>query len=280
MSHEPQDALDVTLGQVAEGESLALKVLEQVEGIEGKALVIQRQELPAPKPTPPVKSGANRRAHEFNNINHFIDYLNKYGEEKQVVVLADPKNEQIKASLNEICDQEPETLTYRPRRTTDFEYLLSRIDKPLGVKEFCKVLRRVRNYVKKPHGKLVASIYGQLSVAKKVEDFSSLGSRGTFGRVVKISARGNDGQSVELPEFLTLEIKPYMDSATHIDIEVFIDLDMEEDKAVFRFDAPDCARAFDLAMEKSIPLLNTGLKDREALVALGALCREPWEYLK
>lgn len=274
------DAVDVTLKQVKEGESMALSLVEGLKG-QGNTLKIERQKLPNPDPKTPVKRPANQRNHTFFTLDSFVAYLNKYGIKGDVVVFADPSNGNFVGVLQETPETERELIDYQPRKTIDYKFLADRVGKNLKLSDFCQTLRRLRDYVQNPHKKLVTSIYGQLSIAKKVEDASSLGSKGTFGSMIKIEAKGGDGQAVELPESLKIAVKPYMDSEETVTFEVFIDLRIAGgDQACFYLDSPDCERVFEAALNEALPKLNEGLKELDCLVTVGTPTHIYWDYLQ
>lgn len=277
--HTEKDALDVTLSQVNEGESMVLALAKELDKQGGK-LRIERQKLPNPDPKKPVKRPAFQRKHTFYHLSSFVEYLTKYGVIGDVVVFADPSRGNFVGVLQETSETERELIDYQPRQTIDYKFLADRVGKNLKLSDFCQTLRRLRDYVQNPHKKLVTSIYGQLSIAKKVEDASSLGSKGTFGSMIKIEAKGGDGQTLELPESLKISVNPYMDSEETVTFEVFIDLRLVGDQACFHLDSPDCERVFEAALNEALPKLKEGLKELDCLVTVGSPEFSDWDYLR
>ena len=277
MREQPTDAFEQLASQIDPGEAAVFKVIDKIEGVEGKTLRIENLHVKE-DPKDPVKRPAWAKAHKFNDLGGFIDYIRKYGHGGDVVVLADMAVGLISATLAEDSKKEVEEISYAPMVTIEHSEVIKLDTGPLSVRDFSKSLRRIRDYITYPDQKLITMMIGQLSVAKEVEDFSSVGTKGTFGKVVKVKARAGDGQNVEVPEFLKLTFLPYIDSIKAVTVKVYIDLVPRGDGAFFEFDTSELSSIFQKAMKSQMPVLVEELKDF-ALVTAGRSSRVRWNYL-
>lgn len=276
MTMDPLTKLSEILGNA---DSMAFRVAEELDGLPGKTLIITRN--PEPKDEPPLVRGG-KRAHAFTELAGFIDYLKKYGQKGQVMVLVDVRHGVIHGVLSEDEKKERERICYQPVETVEWKQLRSSLDGRMNAKEFARLIRHMRRNIVSENVDELRLLASQLTVSCSVTEHTGTGLKGpkVFGLVVKLEAKGGDSKQVEIPEEFTLSCRPFIDNPDPTDIEVFVDITADQSgKVFFELECPDAERIFQVVFEQRLNELKEGLKDF-ALVSYGGVVYERWDTPK
>ncbi len=274
---EREDGLDIIFGRSHDNEITEFKLVEGLDGIAGKRLVIEhRQKAP---PLAPKKREAKARDHHFTDFNGLASYLVRYGAPEHVVVLVDCEGGRINAALNEVTLEDAEEVSYRPLTTPDWKMVADHLNKKLTAKAFARFCRRLVDLTTGATNAELRLIAGQISVAKGLEEHTGAGTKGTFGHILRVEAKGGDGQQLQIPEKFKVSLRPFMDSLGPVELELFVDLEADEKSVFFVVDCPDAERIFSSHVDQILPPLREQLAEVKALVELGKLQRRDWRVL-
>lgn len=198
--------------RVASGEENAIEVTEQLtdDGAKHVVLALQNRKINAEAPAAPIRLESPRRCHVFYEAGSLAVYLDKYKTDN-TVVMADPQERTIYATLDEKAVDGFEVLVLRPQVHPLFAPWQAVIGKTVRMTDFAEFIMRNRRSIANPNGKALALTFSQITAAISVTVHRGRGTKVLNGVLVKTEIQGQETTDpVELPDELTLEVPLYV----------------------------------------------------------------------
>lgn len=264
---------------IEEDRVLAVQIIQDVESLgEG----VKRLEITRGNAKPVQADIARRQARDHSIYNHedFARYLLENGKPAQTVILCDPFKSKAVASLNDRSDLDSETITYSAIPSADHRFLSEIKGRSLKPREFSRLCRRLALIAHTDGGAAELRLMaGQLSVSKEVTEATAAGTKGVHGRMVKVEAKAGAGESVvSVPDRIVVLIRPFLDSLTPVQVELFIDLVVGDSGVLFEIDIPSLTELAAAHFEQVIGALREALPGFYA--GLGSHAQRNWRTVQ
>lgn len=197
-----------------------------------KSIEITRKKLPDDVPhvipETPIK-GPLSRAHTFNDVESFIEYVHKEATQR-AVILGDIKNRRVTCVLDEAgaypygnsdvkCEQE--CVYFEPIEHPLFTPW-TKLSGWNEVREFAMFLMQNRRAVAEPDGMDLAYVFSQVQMSKAITLQAGVGKKAINGVVCEVDIAGEKkGMPVELPDSIVLSLPIFVGGKP---IRIIVDL--------------------------------------------------------
>lgn len=273
------------LNEIAEGKRTTLKLVEALDGMEGKALVVEHRELLPEEPRPPERAESPRRNHDLYDARALIDYVTRYGS-ADTVIYADPVRRLVYAILDEKAPVGFEVLRLIPQVHPRFAPWICQIEKgPVVLDDFVDFLRENRKAIVEAgglNGRALLLALSQVKASTKIELHRGRGAKALNGLTIRVNIQGAEKDDlVELPEEIVLSSPIFVgQEARRVELDLILEASRDGSSIVAKVSSADLREAVIEAFES---LYSDLCALREALgctVLYGKPEHGPWTYLK
>lgn len=267
------------LRTVVEGTENILDVATEIgeDGIATKRLAFGRRTLRPEPPVEPVVSRARARAHVFNDLDAFAEYLKREAEGISSLVLADVAKREILAVLEEDSESDREIVSMAAVEHPLFTPWAEMLDRPVPVLEFALFAMKNRRAIIEPEGRELALTFSQVKASKSITTQVGVGKKSINGMMVELEIAGEKkGVPVELPEVIKVELPLFVGTEAQV-IEIDLLVTEGREGIVVFATAADVEEQRIRAFEQMVGLLKeaTGL-----LVGLGRIQQREWATVR
>ena len=262
---------------IEEDRVLAVQIIEDLEKAGVKRLEVTRGDA---RPIQAEIARRQARDHAIFNHEDFARYLLENGKPGQTVILCDPFNSKAIAALDDRSDLDSETITYSAIKSADHRFLVDLQGRQFKARDFSRLCRRLALVAQSDGAAAELRLMaGQLSVSKVVSEAAAAGTKGVHGRLVKVEAKAGSGESVvSISDRIVVAIKPFLDSLSPVEVEIFVDLVIGESGVLFEIDIPSLAELAAAHFEQVIGALRTALPGFYA--GLGSHSQRHWRTVQ
>lgn len=272
------------LEQIGKDKATAIELVEELsEGgkVGAKRLVIEQRSVQPPQPLDPIRAESPARAHDFHAAGAFVDYLQRYGS-KRTVVLIDLTACVVYAVLDETADRGREVLMLKPQIHPRWKPWHALLGRNLEMPDLLDHLRNNRRSM--VDGRDVILALSQVKASTEVTLYRGSGHKALNGLLVKTSINGVKGeQIVEIPEVLHVKAPIFVDSEPiQIELDLIVEGSQDGTSVRARFSSADILEAEIEGMERIAEHVGD-LRDPDSIgcaVGYGVPKNTAWGYLR
>lgn len=248
----------------------------------GKVLTIEHRQVQPEEPRAPKRAESKRRDHVFYDVDGFIAYLMKYGDEN-TTIFGDPQAGCCKAVLNEKAAQGFEGVVFQPMLHPLFVPWETVIGKRVAIEEFVDFISMHRRSIAKPNGRELTMVLSQVKACTSIEVHRGRGKESLNGMLVKTKIQGQDKESVvEIPEIVTIKVPLYVKTAPReIELDLIVETAKGDDWRTIEVavSAGDLLTSKVEAFEEMLAKCEVLKTEKKMTLSLGAPRYGAWEYL-
>ncbi len=274
MRHEDKDMVNDFLEAVRPNKPTTVEIVKNLcEGTKAEKINVTFSE----KLQEPIRAESPARAHRFNSLSGYAEYLERNAQES-VTVLADAATGDMAAVLDEESSDGYEIITFTPRVNPLFAPWVNTFGKAMPIKKLATFLITNRRVIAHPDVDHLVRLFKQIQISKNVTLMEGTGGEAINGVICHTKLQGKDGdQKAPLPEQIALFCPLFVDTPP---LEIEVDLLLEataDDQPTATFVSADADVKRLLAIQRMLEELKAKLPG--ATVSLGQLKYNDWKYL-
>jgi len=269
---------------IADKERTTLKLVKDLEGVEGQCLVVEKRQLLPEKPRSPTRAESPKRAHEFYEASALCDYIKKYGSE-DTVVYADPVRYRVYAILEEKAETGFEVMILIPQIHPRFAPWYKLIGEgPVCLDEFVNFLRENRKAITTSgdlDGRALLLALSQVRASTKIELNRGRGVKALNGLTIRVNIQGTEKDDlVELPEEIIISSPVFVgQEPRQVELDLILEGSRDGASITAQISSADLREATIEAFEELYNGL-IGLREEPGCTVLyGEPKHETWAYL-